>query len=275
MTGHVVFVNPRCTLPVSVTGASCQLGCGHCGGRYLQHMTPISDVISTPDDEHLGVTSYLVSGGCSPDGIVPVFEHLESVRAIGPVAGRRINMHVGLVSDDDSAKAIGAVADVVSFDFVGSDSVIESVYGLKRSVDDYAHSFELLAKYCRVVPHICVGLNGGLPSGELTALRMVRELGAREVVLIVFIPTAGTRFADRTPPDLQYVGEVLQSARSLFADGVVKLGCMRPRGQYRSDLDRMSLDLGIDSIVLPHREAVRHAQSTGLAIEWTKECCAL
>lgn len=174
-----------------------------------------------------------------------------------------------------TARAIGAVADVVSFDFVGSDSVIESVYGLGRSVDDYARSFELLVRSCRVVPHICVGLSGGLPSGELTALRTVRELGAEDVVLIVFIPTAGTRFADRTPPDLQYVGEVLQFARSLFSDGVVKLGCMRPRGQYRSDLDRMSLDLGIDSIVLPHREAVKHAQSIGLAIEWTKECCAL
>ena len=32
---------------------------------------------------------------------------------------------------------------------------------------------------------------------------------------------------------------------------VVKLGCMRHR-KYRSDLDRISLDLGIDSIVLPH-----------------------
>ena len=275
LTGNVVFVNPRCTLPVSVTGASCQLGCGHCGGRYLHHMTRISDVISAPEDERAGITSYLVSGGCSPEGAVPVCEHLESVRAIGQGAGRRINMHVGLVSDDDSARAIGAVADVVSFDFVGSDSAIQSVYGLRRSVDDYARSFELLARHCRVVPHICVGLDGGLPSGESTALRMVRELGAREVVLIVFIPTAGTRFADRNPPDLQYVGGVLQTARSLFADGVVKLGCMRPRGQYRSDLDRISLDLGIDSIVLPHREAVKRAQSIGLAIEWTEECCAL
>lgn len=269
MTGNVVFVNPRRTLPVSVTGASCQLSCSHCGGRYLHHMTPISDVLSGHDDEYPGITSYLVSGGCSPEGVVPVFEHLESVRAIGRGAGRRINMHVGLVSDDYSARAIGAVADVVSFDFVGSDCAIESVYGLRRSVEDYARSFELLARYCRVVPHICVGLNGGLPSGEPAALRAVRELGAKEVVLIVFTPTPGTRFADRNPPDLRYVGEILQTARSLFADGVVKLGCMRPRGQYRSDLDRMSLDLGIDSIVLPHREAVKRAQSIGLEVERT------
>jgi uncharacterized radical SAM superfamily protein len=275
LVDHVEFVNPKHTLSVSVTGTKCQLNCAHCGGRYLSHMTPIEDLASDEKASSSDITSYLISGGCSSRGVVPVIESLDSVNRIGHSAGKRVNMHTGLVASEPEAQAIGAIADVVSFDFVGSDSAIRNVYGLPLTVDDYALSFELLSKHCRVVPHVCIGLDGGLPSGELTALRLVRELGADEVVLIVLIPTPGTRFASCRPPDLQHVRKVVETARSTFADGIVKLGCMRPRGEYRSQVDRMCLDLGIDAIVLPHRDAVRHAEDRGLKVIWTEECCAL
>lgn len=271
----ITFVNPKRTLSVSVTGSACQLDCAHCGGRYLSHMVPLSDLVAEPGRCDAEITSYLISGGCSDQGVVPVVQSLKSVRKIGPDSGRRINMHVGLISDESDAQAIGAVADVVSFDFVGDNRAIRNVYGLERSVDDYVRSYELLASQCRVVPHVCIGLDGGQPSGELSALRMIRDLGASEVVFIVFIPTPGTRFADRQPPELSYVRTVVETARSLFSDGTVQLGCMRPRGQYRSELDRMCLDLGVDSIVLPHRDTVERAHEMGLEVVWAEECCAL
>lgn len=275
MPDRVVFVNPKRTLSVSVTGIKCQLNCAHCGGHYLSHMTPIEDLVSGENASSTDITSYLISGGCSSQGVVPVLESLDSIRRIGHAAGRRVNMHAGLVASESEAQAIGEIADVVSFDFVGSDSAIRNVYGLPRTVDDYALSCELLSRHCRVVPHVCIGLDGGLPSGELTALRVLKELGADEVVFIVLIPTPGTRFADCQPPDLQYVRTVIEAARSAFAEGIVKLGCMRPRGEYRSQLDRLCLDLGVDAIVLPHRDAVRHAEHVGLDVIWTEECCAL
>lgn len=275
MAGLVTFVNPKRTLPVSVTGTACQLNCAHCGGRYLSHMLPLKDLLAQPDVVRSKVTSFLISGGCSAAGTVPVIEALDAVRKIGRESAKRINMHAGLVLNEREAEAVGAVADVISFDLVGDDRVIRNVYGLTRSVEDYARSFELLSRYCRVVPHICIGLDGGLPSGELTALRLARELGASEVVLIVFIPTPGTRFADRKPPELGYVKTVVRTARSLFSDGVVKLGCMRPRGQYRSELDRMCLDLGVDEIVLPHKDVVELAEQMGLTVSYAEECCAL
>lgn len=275
MARLVTFVNPKRTLSVSVTGAACQLNCAHCGGHYLSHMIPLSDLVAVEGRCDAEVASYLISGGCSAQGVVPVVRSLDAVKRIGPGLGKRINMHVGLISEESDAQAIGSVADVVSFDFVGSNRAIRNVYGLERSVDDYSRSFELLANHCRVVPHVCIGLDGGCPSGELTALRMISELGASEVVLIVFIPTPGTRFADRQPPELSYVQTVMETARSLFSGGTVKLGCMRPRGQYRSKLDRMCLDLRVDSIVLPHKDAIERAYEMGLEVAWAEECCAL
>ncbi|MFY9424272.1 MAG: radical SAM protein, partial [Bacillota bacterium] len=114
----------------------------------MSHMVPLSDLVAEPGRCDAEITSYLISGGCSDQGVVPVVQSLKSVRKIGPDSGRRINMHVGLISDESDAQAIGAVADVVSFDFVGDNRAIRNVYGLERSVDDYVRSYELLASQC-------------------------------------------------------------------------------------------------------------------------------
>lgn len=43
----------------------------------------------------------------------------------------KLNAHVGLV-DEQEAKQIEELAEVVSFDFIGSNEVIEQVCGLKK-----------------------------------------------------------------------------------------------------------------------------------------------
>ena len=49
--------------------------------------------------------------------------------------------------------------------------------------------------------------------------------------------------------------------------------CIRDRG-YREKLDLGAINLGVDGIVLPHRNALREAEKMGLKIVKKRECCA-
>ena len=261
------FAYPTQTTAISVTGDRCELNCGHCGGHYLKKMLPLSAV----EPEKLG-ESCLISGGSSAAGKVPLIEHLPRLAAIK--AGRRFNLHVGLI-DNQEITAIAKLADVISFDFVGDDLTIREVFGIDRTVDDYAACYTNLRRYCRVIPHICIGLHGGAVRGEYRALELLKDLGADGLTFIVFVPTRGTRYADRQPPTLPAVIELLAAARLLFPLIPFHLGCMRPGGLYRNELDQWAVRLGINTIVNPTPGAVRLAEGLGLRALRGEECCIL
>lgn len=283
-------IYPNRTEAVSVTGRQCGLKCAHCGGHYLASMTPLGEFLTegavgdekdatpTPDgmpDAQVGAgarpKSCLISGGSDRDGRVPLARHLEHLKTLR-AAGLRLNLHAGLVSDEE-AEALAAVADVVSFDFVGDDEAIREVYGLEKTVADYVASYRALRRHLRVVPHITIGLNAGRPSGELRALELLGELGVDEIAFLVLVPTPGTRFADADLPDTARVAEILARARILFPDIIISLGCMRPRGRERLAIDRAAIDAGVNKLVVPPREALAYAKSRGLSIRFGDECC--
>jgi uncharacterized radical SAM superfamily protein len=263
---EIEFANPVDTVVISLTGAQCALDCAHCGGHYLKGMQPIWQA------EVKGATSCLVSGGCDALGRVPVTAHLDRIKAIRQ--GRVMNWHVGLIGEDE-IKAIAPYVDIISFDFVGDDETIREVYGLDLTVEDYVQSYQLLRRYARVLPHLTIGLRGGELGHEHRALEILGDLGVEGLVLIVFIPTAGTRYADRQPPAIGEVVEVLVQARLRFPDKPLYLGCMRPRGRYRAELDPLAVRAGVNAIVNPAREAVRLAGELGLTIRWSRECCVI
>jgi len=171
--------------------------------------------------------------------------------------------------------AIRPWVDVVSFDFVGDDETIRQVYGLSRRVDDYVACYRRLRATVPVVPHITIGLHGGELRGERRALALLREVGADALVFLVFIPTPGTRFADRRPPPVDQVIGLLAEARCLFPAIPLALGCMRPGGIYRSQLDPLAVRAGINRIVNPAPAAVAMAAALGLLALRGQECCAL
>lgn len=265
---RITFDYPSQTLPVSVTGTACALNCAHCGSHYLRHMVPIQEASS---DRRLdGASSLLISGGCDLDGRVPVMSHLPAIASLR--SGRRLNWHVGLL-DDAELEAIRPLVDVVSFDFVGDDDTIREVYGLNQRVSDYAASYQRLRASVPVVPHVTVGLHAGQLRGERTALRLLRELGMEMLVFLVFTPTAGTRYAGCQPPALDQVIELLAEARVLLPHTTLSLGCMRPGGEYRAQLDTLAVRLGMNRIVNPVAAAVHAATELGLNIVESHECC--
>ncbi len=260
---------PAQTTAVSVTGGDCALDCAHCGGVYLKRMTPLTDVGG--QGEGLG-PSCLISGGCTAGGNVPLAAH--AVRLAALKQGRRFNLHTGLLDDAD-IEVVAPLADTVSFDFVGDDATIREVFGLDRTVADYAACYQKLRALCRVAPHICIGLHGGEIRGEYQALALLRMLGADSLTLIVFVPTKGTRYAGCKPPVLAEALGVMAAARQLFPEVPLRLGCMRPGGRYRDNLDQAAVRLGFNAIVNPTPAAVRLAESLGLAAVGRGECCVL
>jgi lipoyl synthase len=257
---------PLDTAVLSLTGSGCALDCAHCGGHYLRGMRPIWD--AEPD----GSRSCLISGGCDSSGRVPVLAHLDRVRAWR--AGRRMNWHVGLISADE-VEAIAPLLDVVSFDFVGDEGTIREVYGLEHGVEAYVETYRLLRGVARTLPHVTIGLRGGELGHERHAFRLLRELGVDGLVLLVFIPTPGTRYAHRQPPAVGAVAELLAEARLTFPGVPLYLGCMRPKGRYRDELDPLAVRAGVNVLVSPSRPARRLAGELGLAVHEMRECCVL
>ena len=175
---EITWSYPLDTAVLSLTGGQCALDCAHCGGHYLGGMRPIWE----PDPN--GSTSCLISGGCDPNGRVPVLAHLDRVRAWRQ--RRTMNWHVGFVSEQEM-QTIAPLVDVVSFDFVGDDETIREVYGLDQTVADYVQTYRLLRKYARTLPHVTIGLRGGELGHELPAFEQIRSLGADGLVLLVFM----------------------------------------------------------------------------------------
>lgn len=263
---EITWSYPLDTAVLSLTGGQCALDCAHCGGHYLGGMRPIWE--AEPD----GSTSCLVSGGCDPQGRVPVLAHLDRVRAWRP--GRRMNWHVGFVSEDEM-QTIAPLVDVVSFDFVGDDRTIGEVYGLEKTVADYEATYRLLRRYAPTLPHVTIGLRGGELGHELAALERLQALGADGLVLLVFMPTPGTRYADRQPPSPEAAAGILAEARLRFPRVPLYLGCMRPKGRYREELDPLAVRAGLNVMVSPSRAAREAAARLGLRAHKMRECCVL
>lgn len=266
------FVRPQATLSVSLTGPDCALDCAHCGGHYLRAMATLSEALEGRTARAARAKSFLVSGGCLAGGTVPFMSRLPQLRMLK--SRGRLNFHTGLVGDDE-AQALAGLADAVSLDVVGDNATIREVLGLDRTVGDYRRALKALRRYVRVVPHILVGLHGGVLRGERAAVDMAAAEGAEEMVFIVLIPTPGTRLARCSPPIAEEVATLIAETRVSHPAVSLGLGCMRPGGTYRLRLDPLAVRAGVQQVVQPSPPAVRAAAELGLTVTWSEECCVL
>lgn len=267
--GQIIFATPRATTVITMTGQNCNLNCAHCGGKYLEHMTPLAEAAA--EIARKGATSCLLSGGCTAHGQVAI--DLDPVQSA--IQGLKVNSHLGFIEEKEMQK-IAPYLDCVSFDFLVDEETIREVYHLAdRTREDYIQTYQMMRKYARVMPHICIGLHGGEIRGEVAAIDTLAELGAEGLVFIVFIPTPGTAFADRQPPAVDDVVEVLVYAREKFPTAPIHLGCMRPKGRYRAELDYWAVETGVNTIVNPTPLAVKRVEELGWEIVLQDECCVL
>lgn len=270
---EIFFDFPTLTESITLTGQSCALNCAHCGGHYLKGMRSISDIKAQRSvNSNYAFRSALISGGCTLDGKVPFTQKLDFLHKLKE--GVRLNFHVGLL-DGEEILLLKDLANVVSFDFVADPETIQEVYGLKKGLEDYSRVYKALREVVPVMPHLTLGLRGGQWGGEEKALDVLEELGLDGLIFNVFIPTPGTRYAQKTPLPVEEVIRFLAGARRRFPDLSLALGCMRPKGRYRQVLDEASVALGLNRLVMPTPGARRLAGELGLRVIRGEECCAL
>jgi hypothetical protein len=267
---------------ISVTGTNCDLGCKHCDRKYLHGMVPAT----TPDEldrvlrqiEAGGGEGALVSGGSTREGIVELQAFHGVLASIKQTTSLKLNLHVGLIDKQAAESLYAAGIDEISLDVVGDDATIQDVYGLQKSVTDYMSIIEnlMVAGFTneQIVPHICIGLHFGEIRGEYAALDLIKPLDPRLIAFIVLIPpkTIGVQFTLVSPDDVR---NVIATARALYPDADLSLGCMRPGGSIRISYDLAAFDAGITRIALPTKGFLTRATSRGYTVEAFSHCCTM
>lgn len=265
---------------ISITGSYCSLKCDHCGGRILKTMiparTPDKLIEICADLKERGATGCLISGGCLPNGSVPVLRFIDAICEIKKRFGLIIVVHTGLIDFEVAKKLKEAGVDAVSIDIVGSEETIKRVYHLNASVDGYAKTLEALKKAeLPFTPHVLIGLHYGSVRGEIEALKIISKYDPSALILIVFFPIKGTKMENINPPPYEAVIDILVKARFLMNNIPIALGCARPKGNYRSIVDLLFVEAGVNAIAFPSIEAIERAKKLGLKIVFSPTCCSL
>ncbi len=264
---------------ISITGNACSLNCKHCGGKVLENMHP---ALIPHELFELGVklkrngaNGVLVSGGCLPDGSVPLDEFVPILGRFKSELHLTVFVHTGIISAETALALKKAEADAALIDVIGSAETISKIYNLKITVQDYTDSLKALQEAkLSVVPHVIVGLNEGKLDGEFKALQMIQQTKPSALVIIAFIPIHGTAMADTLPPQPVDIARVVALARQMFPQTPLVLGCMRPKGKSRGETDVLALKAGVDAIAFPSEVAVEFAKSKGYRTVFSSYCCA-
>jgi hypothetical protein len=126
-----------------------------------------------------------------------------------------------------------------------------------------------------VAPHVIVGLHYSQLRGELTALDIVRLIGADVIVLVVLRPLPHTPMAGLKGIDAETVGRLAAVARLQNPATPLTLGCARPAGPDKIEMERRAVLAGVNVVAYPAPETVRLASELGLHTEFAERCCTL
>ena len=277
-TGHFRS-SPTAFPSISITGSSCALNCKHCNTKVLNTMFPAS----TPRElfdlcarlQKRGAIGCLISGGCLPDGSVPLERFIGSITQIKRDLGLKIVVHTGIIDLPTARKLKEAEIDAALIDIIGSNETIQEICQLDVRVEDYDRSLETLNESkIPFVPHVLVGLHYGELKGEFQALKMISKYSPSAVIVIAFMPIRGTPMEKVNPPTPEDIASVLAAARSLMPRVPLVLGCMRPKGKHRSRTDKLAVTMGTNAIAFPTKEAIQLAESLGLETTFSSLCCS-
>lgn len=274
------FRSPHVTFPsISITGSSCSLKCKHCNGRVLDTMVPsmtpegLFDVCEKLKRD--GALGCLISGGCLPDGSVPIDKFIDAIAKIKQELDITVIVHTGVIDLQTAKRLKAAGVDAALIDIIGSDETIREIYHLNVTVSDYEKSLQAFHDSgIPFVPHVLVGLHYGELKGELEALKMMAKYSPSAVITIAFMPIHGTPMENVSPPEPEDIARILASARLLMPETPIVLGCMRPKDESRKNIDLLAVKAGVDAIAFPVEEAIQLAESLNLGVSFSSLCCS-
>lgn len=272
--------NARAFLPVSVTGSACALQCDHCSAKVLEGMISLDSSTSlfelAAGLHAKGTKGVLVSGGSQRGGGVPLLAHIDDIVRIKRELEMRVVCHVGYPNAETAQALAEAGIDGAMIDIIGSNDTLRDVYHLGLTVDDVERSLAALAdaKH-RIIPHIVLGLHYGRFLGEQYALDMIARYPVSTLILVVLTPLVGTPMGHLPPPDEEEVVAFFGTAREAMSDTRVHLGCARPLGGMKVNLDRAAIDNGFNGIAYPADGTIAYAEERGLTPRFYDGCCSM
>ncbi len=271
--------SPAAFPSISVTGSSCALKCKHCGGKVLNTMVPAttpSDLINLCAElKNKGAVGCLISGGCLPDGSVPLDRFVDGIAEVKRDMELTIVVHTGVIDFSTARRLKEAGIDAALIDIIGSDETIREIYQLNVKVEDYDRSLRALHKSgISFVPHVLVGLHYGKLKGEFQALKMISKYSPSAVIIIALMPIHGTPMENVSSPKPKDIVRVLATARLMMPRTPIVLGCMRPKGEHKVRTDTLAVKAGVNAIAFPAEEAVQLAESLGLEVTFSSLCCS-
>ena len=278
-TSEYAGQDPGRFVAVSVTGTACALQCDHCQSRVLEGMIPTNGKGLFELAGELaarGTRGLLISGGCDRRGRVPLLRHVPDLKRIRSELGLTIRVHPGL-PDEETAAALGEVdLDGAMLDVIGAAETIREVYHLEVGVEEYEAVLARLARHgVPLVPHIILGLHHGKLLGEWRALEMIARHSPKLLVLVILMPLYGTPMAGVTPPSAEEIGAFFDRARAALPHTPIMLGCARPIGPSKAEIDRRAVDAGLNGIAYPAEGIVTYAASRGRIPRFHDACCGV
>jgi len=222
-----------------------------------------------------GALGCLISGGCLPDGSVPLGRFIDTIKKVKHDLGLITIVHTGIIDFNIAEKLRNAGVDAALIDIIGSDETIKEIYRLDLTVKAYENSLKALYKAgVPFVPHVIVGLHYGKLKGELYALQMISKYQPSALVIIAFMPIHGTEMENVEPPKPVDIGKVMATARLMFPQTPLALGCMRPKGRHRIRTDVLAIKSGVNAIAFPAEEAIKFAEKQGYETSFSSLCCS-
>jgi len=268
---------------ISITGSECSLHCEHCNKKYLESMKPIlnnselkSYLLELDKNDGIGV---LLSGGCLPDGSVPLLNFLDTIKEIKKETNLIINAHTGLLNEETAKQLALAGVDIVSFEVTMDKDILNNIFHLNKDIDDYKKAINLMQKYgINIVPHICIGLFYGKIHKELETIKFLKESGLDPslIVLIALIPPnkSENKFLRPQPSD---IAKIIAITRFVYPNAEISLGCMRPRGEVKLEIEKYAIKAGINRIEIPSKNTLKWVKKNDpeVVFNFFSACCAI
>lgn len=266
---------------VSITGPECKLQCDHCKAKLLEPMIPAT----TPDalwrvvNEQIGAGArgMLLTGGSNHRDEVEYDDFFPTIRRIKDAfPAFRIAMHTALVDRDKAQRIAESGVDAAMLDIIGAQDTVQQVYHLKRPVADFEESLaHLVETGMKVVPHIVLGLHYGRMLGEWQALEMITRHRPAALVLVVVMPFYAPGHRPFETLSSAEVGRFFLDARAALPDTPLLLGCARPPGRAKMEIDAYAVMAGLNGLAHPSDGCVELAVALGDEVRVTPSCCSI
>ncbi len=257
---------------LSVTGGYCELGCSHCGGRYIRSMLPVSPKALPRLVMRLfqrGVRGFLLSGGWTREGYLPLsVEVMERLAKLRKQYGIVFNVHLGLETRKEVLYVAREAFDIIDFEFTLNKWLVSTIRGLPYGPKRYVEALDaMLDAGLRVVPHVFLWLPKRSTSELRSELSILSDRGLDAVNLLVYIPPQG----DIDLNVAKILPSILRHIRDIW-DGSIYIGCMRPR-TAKKFLDETAVEEGlVDRIANPSLAVVRKHNEL---LEFYDACCSI